>query len=110
MQAVFEHPDGVLYFEQFWEKDPKYSIHLIKGTVSGKGPWRIGQCTVHVLGCNHTHPGLCEVDAYWHQENLLNPQQFAHSDIIKIANEKGAIIPKEMAINHPKYQIKTKSL
>jgi hypothetical protein len=27
IEEIFQHPKGILYFELFWEKDPKYSIH-----------------------------------------------------------------------------------
>jgi hypothetical protein len=30
IEEIFQHPKGILYFELFWEKDPKYSIHLKK--------------------------------------------------------------------------------
>jgi hypothetical protein len=42
IEEIFQHPKGILYFELFWEKDPKYSIHLIEGEITGDGPWRVG--------------------------------------------------------------------
>ena len=42
VEALFEHPKGVLYFELFWENDPKYSIHIIEGQIKGEGPWKVG--------------------------------------------------------------------
>ncbi|VVM26088.1 hypothetical protein BSPWISOXPB_8268 [uncultured Gammaproteobacteria bacterium] len=55
IEEIFQHPEGILYFELFWEKDPRYGIHLIKGKITGDGPWRVGECSFHLLGCNHTH-------------------------------------------------------
>jgi hypothetical protein len=37
IEEIFQHPKGILYFELFWEKDPKYSIHLIEGEITGSG-------------------------------------------------------------------------
>ena len=103
IQVLFDHPEGVLYFEQFWEQDPKHSIHLIRGDIIGKGPWRVGDCTFHVLGCNHTHPQLCHTQAFWQQEMLLKPEAFRTNEVLAIASEKGAILPKNMAINNQNF-------
>jgi hypothetical protein len=54
MQKVGWFMLGILYFELFWEKDPRYSIHLIKGKITGDGPWRVGECSFHLLGCNQS--------------------------------------------------------
>lgn len=103
VEQLFQHPQGVLYFELFWEKDPTYSIHLIEGEIKGQGPWRVGECSFHVLGCNHTHPQLCETHAFWQQEHLLNPEQFRADEVMNIAREKGAIIPQNHPINDARY-------
>ncbi|MBW5290846.1 MAG: hypothetical protein Rsou_1159 [Candidatus Ruthia sp. Asou_11_S2] len=103
IEVLFEHPEGILYFELFWEKDPTYSIHIIKGEVMGDGPWKVGQCSLHVLGCNHTHPQLCEMRAFWQQELLQNPDQFRANDMVKIACEKSAFLPGDYPINDAQY-------
>jgi phage-related protein len=36
IEEIFQHPEGILYFELFWEKDPRYSIHLIKGNTQAQ--------------------------------------------------------------------------
>ncbi|WP_201340858.1 hypothetical protein [Abyssogena phaseoliformis symbiont] len=99
IEALFEYLKGVLYFEFFLEKDLTYSINIIKGEVMGEGPWKVGQCSLHVLGCNHTHPQLCEMHAFWQQELLQNLAQFRASDVVKIACEKGAFLPDNRPIN-----------
>jgi hypothetical protein len=103
IENIFKHPQGALYFELFWEKDPKYSIHLIEREITGEGPWRVGVCSFHVLGCNHTHPQLCEIHSFWQQEKLQNPMKFQSEKIIKIALEKGTILPKNYSINDKNY-------
>jgi hypothetical protein len=103
IEVLFQHTEGILYFELFWEKDPKYSIHMIKGEITGQGPWRVGECSFHVLGCNHTHPQMCEAHAFWQQELLQNPTQFRSDEVLKIALEKGAILPKKHSVNDKNY-------
>ncbi|SFV69386.1 hypothetical protein MNB_SUP05-5-136 [hydrothermal vent metagenome] len=100
IQNLFKHPEGLLYFELFWENNPKYSIHLIKGKIKGEGPWKIADCTLHILGCNHTHPKLCEMQSFHRQEMLLNPENFRMNEVLEIASKKGAILPKDIAINN----------
>ncbi len=102
VQELFKHPDGILYFEHFWEKEPKYSIHIIRGKITGQAPWKIGDCVFSIVGCNHTHPELCHRQAFYKQEALLHPEQFRTNDIIKIACEKGAILPDNYVINNSK--------
>ncbi|CAC9628592.1 hypothetical protein [uncultured Gammaproteobacteria bacterium] len=103
IEEIFQHPKGILYFELFWEKDPKYSIHLIEGEITGDGPWRVGKCSFHVLGCNHTHPQMCEMHSFWQQELLQNSDQFRAGDVVKIALEKGAVLPYDYPVNDKRF-------
>jgi len=103
IEEIFQHSEGVLYFELFWEKDPKYSIHLIEGEITGDGPWRVGECSFHVLGCNHTHPQMCAMHSFWQQELLQRPEQFRANDVVEIALEKGAILPEDYPVNDARY-------
>ena len=104
IEAIFQHPKGILYFELFWENDPQYSIHVIEGEITGDGPWRVGPCSFHVLGCNHTHPQMCEMHSFWQQELLQSPDKFRSNEVLKIACEKGAILPDDCPINDANYQ------
>ena len=104
IEQIFQHPQGVLYFELFWEKDPQYSIHLIEGEITGEGPWRVGEASFHVLGCNHTHPQMYEMHSFWQSELLQNPSQFRNKDVVKIALKKGAILPEDYPINDARYR------
>ena len=103
IEAIFQHPKGILYFELFWENDPQYSIHVIEGEVTGDGPWRVGSCSFHILGCNHTHPQKWEMHSFWQQELLQNPDKFRSNEVLKIACEKGAILPDDCPINDANY-------
>ncbi|RUA04402.1 MAG: hypothetical protein DSY43_06385 [Gammaproteobacteria bacterium] len=100
IEEIFQHPQGVLYFELFWEKDPQYSIHLIKGEISGDGPWRVGEASFHVLG----YPQMCEMHSFWQTELMQNPTQFRSKDVVKIALEKGVILPEGYPINDARYE------
>ncbi len=104
IEAIFQHPKGILYFELFWEKEPEYSIHLIEGEIKGDGPWRVGEASFHVLGCNHTHPQMCEMHSFWQTELMQNPTQFRGEEVVKIALEKGVILPEDYPINDARYQ------
>lgn len=104
VEQLFKHADGVLYFELFWEQDPAYSIHLIEGEIQGDGPWRVGECTFHVLGCNHTHPQLCELHSFWQHEVLMHPEKFRSAEVLQIALEKGAILSNNYSANDARYQ------
>ncbi len=60
----------------------------IKVKVMGDGFWKVWRAYLHVLGCYHTHPQLCEMCSSWQQELLQNPDQFRSNDMVKIACEK----------------------
>lgn len=66
--ACFPHPSGLLYLDCFWHlSTPDQAAHLIRGEVSGEGPWRIGGAVIRVLGCQHTDPQLAESYARWRE-------------------------------------------
>ena len=56
---IFPHPEGLVYFDLYWHLgQPEETIHLVKGTVRGEGPWRIGEHVINVLGCHGTNAQL----------------------------------------------------
>jgi len=64
--ACFPHPAGLLYLDTFWHRrTPQQTAHLIRGTLRGDGPWRIGDCVLRVLGCHDTDPDLAAPFAEW---------------------------------------------
>jgi hypothetical protein len=60
------HPDGLLYFDLCWHLgQPEETIHLLRGTISGDGPWKVGGCVLQVPGCHGTDPELAGAFARW---------------------------------------------
>ena len=90
--ACFPHPLGLLYLDPFWhQQTPDRAAHLLHGTLTGDGPWKVGDAVIRVLGCQHTDPHLQTAFATW-QSYLQN-----HADeypwrrqIIEIARRLGA--------------------
>jgi len=61
-----------LYLDLFWHQtSPRESVHIIKGELSGEGPWRIADYRLRLLGCNHTDPELQDEFGDW-QSYLQN--------------------------------------
>ncbi len=64
--ACFPHPAGLLYLDIFWHKStPKQAAHLIRGELSGEGPWKIGGHVINVLGCQGVDPDLQAPYSQW---------------------------------------------
>lgn len=66
MAEVFPHPDGLLYFDLYWhELDPDQAFHVIRGEITGEGPWKIADNVINVLGCQGTDPELAALWQNW---------------------------------------------
>jgi hypothetical protein len=66
MAEVFPHPEGLLYFELFWDRMPdERGVHVISGVVRGEGPWKAGDCVITLLGCQGSEPELAGDYAEW---------------------------------------------
>lgn len=92
--ACFPHPLGVLYLDLFWHlNSPAESAHLLRGELSGDGPWRVGDARIRVLGCNHTDPHLMDQYGPW-QAYLENDdgQYPPPAQVREIAARLGAIV------------------
>lgn len=90
--ACFPHPAGLLYLDLFWhQKTPDEAAHLLSGSPSGDGPWRIGDAVIRVLGCQHTDPHLQPAFSAW-QSYLQNhgDEYPPRAQIIEIARRLGA--------------------
>jgi hypothetical protein len=46
---------------------------------------------------------MCEMHSFWQQELLQNSSQFRSGDVVKIALEKGAILPDDYPINDKRF-------
>ena len=66
MAERFPHPQGLLYFDLFWNLgDTTQTVHFIEGEITGDGPWKVGGAVVRVLGCHGTDAELAEDYAQW---------------------------------------------
>jgi hypothetical protein len=90
--ACFPHPRGLLYFDLYWHQStPQRSAHLIHGTLSGDGPWRVGDARLRLLGCRNTDPHLQDAFTGWQQYLQTNPDGYPpRSQILEIAGRLGA--------------------
>ena len=90
--ACFTHPLGLLYLDLYWHQTtPDRAAHLIRGTLSGEGPWRIGDSRLRVLGCHNTDPHLQAAFSGW--QNYLQANGSAYpprEQILEIARRLGA--------------------
>ena len=90
---AFEHSLGLLYFDLFWHHTtPEKAAHIVKGVLSGDGPWRIGDFRIRNLGCHNTDPHLIDQSLEWKHylqsdENDYPPKQ----QIFNIAKKMGAL-------------------
>ena len=98
MAVCFPHPQGLLYLDTFWHRStPDRAAHLILGTLTGEGPWKIGGCVITVLGCHNTDPDLAEPFARWREylENCPEGEYPPDAQIRGIARRLGASIPPD---------------
>jgi len=89
----YQHAEGLLYFEPWWHtKDLSEGVHLITGTISGDGPWKINDHVITVTGCHGSDFDMASLLVEW-QQYLAIPGQ-AYPEIEKInylAKKLGAI-------------------
>jgi len=92
MAEVFPHPDGLLYFDLYWDcRPPQTGIHLVTGEIHGAGPWKIGDCVVTLLGCHGSHPEQAADHAAWQSYVEQQGSDFPARDRIEaLAREYGA--------------------
>lgn len=90
--ACFPHPLGLLYLDLYWHRlSPDQAAHLVRGELSGDGPWRVGNVRLRVLGCHNTDPHLQAAFTGWQQYLLDNAHDYPpRAQIIDIARRLGA--------------------
>jgi len=91
--ACFKHQLGLLYLDTWWHlKKPGQAAHIIRGELKGDGPWRIGDATIRVLGCQNTDPELQSEYLNW-QEYLKESSQYPpRRQVVEIATRLGAVL------------------
>jgi hypothetical protein len=94
MLERFRHPDGLLFFELYWERlDGTRRVHLIEGEVRGEGPWKVGDCVVTVLGCHGGQPEMAGDFAQWQMEIEQGLAAYPpRAEIVRLARERGALV------------------
>lgn len=92
MAEYFKHPDGLLFFDLFWNQQPDNSIHLVKGEYKGDGPWKVGDVVISVLGCHGCDADLATQFAEWQAYLQMCGDEYpGDEEIQKLANEYGVI-------------------
>lgn len=93
MAEYFKHPEGLLFFDVFWNQSDDSAIHIIKGEYKGEGPWKIGDAVINVLGCHGSDPELATLFSEWQIYLQMSADAYPVDDEIKkIAVSKGAMI------------------
>lgn len=93
--ACFPHPQGLLYLDLFWHRSsPDKAAHLIRGELSGDGPWRVGDAArIRLLGCHNTDPHLQDQFGPWRAYLEERGDEYPpQSQILDIARRLGATL------------------
>lgn len=93
MVGCFRHPDGIVYVRPFWNRlPPEEGIRLVKGTIKGEGPWKVGDAVVTMLGCQGTHPEQAAELADWKfQLEQRGEPCPTRSELLAIVQEQGVL-------------------
>ena len=71
----FQHAKGLLFFEPWWHtKDLTQGVHLIRGNITGDGPWKIDNHVISVTGCHGSDFEMASLLTEW-QTYLSTPEQ-----------------------------------
>jgi len=92
--ACFPHRLGLLYLDLYWHQGrPEETAHLIRGELSGDGPWRIGDHRIRTLGCANTDPQLRPVATRWEAYLRDHAGRYPpRPQLLDIARRLGALI------------------
>jgi hypothetical protein len=90
--ACFPHPLGALYLDLFWhQRSPAEAAHLLRGELSGDGPWRVGDARIRLLGCHNTDPHLMDQFGPWREYLEQRGDEYPpQAQILEIAARLGA--------------------
>ena len=91
--AAFPHPLGLLYLDLYWHlSKPDQAAHIVRGTLRGEGPWRVGDARLRVLGCHNTDPHLQADFSRWQQYLLDHADAYPpRRQVRQIAERLGAL-------------------
>jgi hypothetical protein len=90
--AAFTHPAGLLYLDLYWHLSvPDRAAHLVRGEISGSGPWRVGDFRLRALGCQRTDPHLQQAFTAWQYYLQSHADAYPpRRQIVDIARRLGA--------------------
>ncbi len=90
----FRHQQGLLFFEPFWHINGlDSSVHLIRGELSGDGPWKIADHVITVTACHGTDAEMATQLTEWQAFLSMPEQRYPGDDEIRyLAQKLGAII------------------
>lgn len=90
--ACFPHPAGLLYLDLYWHRStPDEAAHLIRGELTGDGPWRVGDARLRVLGCHNTDPHLHRTFVDWQQYLQTRSDEYPpRRQIVELVQRLGA--------------------
>lgn len=64
--ACFPYQKGLLYFDLYWHLGHVDNTnHLLQGSITGEGPWKIDGYILNVLGCHGTNHELANQFHEW---------------------------------------------
>jgi len=94
MIEVFQHSKGLLFFEPFWHVNGlESSVHLINGTLTGQGPWKINEHVITVTGCQGADPEMASQLSEWQTFLAIPEQKYPNKNEIEyLAKKLGATI------------------
>jgi hypothetical protein len=89
MIEKFRHREGLLFFEPFWHINGlDSSVHLIRGELSGDGPWKIADHIITVTACHGTDPEMASQLTEWQSFLSMPEQHYPSEDEIRYLAQK----------------------
>ncbi|MDB4409525.1 hypothetical protein N9235_01780 [Gammaproteobacteria bacterium] len=93
MVACFRCADGIVYFRPWWNELPDgKGVQLVRGSLRGEGPWKLGDTVITVLGCQGTHPQQAAELADWKFHLEQRGERYpARAELEMVARELGLL-------------------
>jgi len=94
MVAYYPHKEGLVYLPPFWEQLPKgQQATVIKGRITGEGPWKLADAVISLVGCQGTDAELAQLLADWEFHLQQQAADYYQPQAIRaLAKEYGALI------------------
>ena len=89
---IFPHSQGILYMDLYWREFPSSQVvHIIRGRLTGEGPWKIDGNVITVLSCSDPDLGMAWQD--WNAHIEMNPELYGDpGNAIEMARAWGASV------------------